>query len=184
MSHDLRAGIPFETSTIDAVYHSHVFEHIDRTAIPGFLNEVRRVLKPGGVQRIVVPDLEVSIRDYVDSIRRVDAGEADPGQHDRYVHEFVEQMVRREAAGSAAQSPGRRRLESLLLGDARKRGETHQWMWDRINLAAALTEAGFQDPTVVDYQTSSISDWPSTGLDQQSDGTEYRPRSLYMEALR
>jgi SAM-dependent methyltransferase len=184
MKHDLRTGIPFDTGSVDAVYHSHVFEHIDRDAIPGFLAEVRRVLRPGGVHRIVVPDLEQNIRDYLASMESIDRGQADPATHDQYVAAFVEQMVRRAAAGSAAQRPLRRRVENALLGDARKRGETHQWMWDRLNLAAVLTEAGFEKPTIVDYRTSAIPDWQGTGLDQEPDGSEYRPGSLYVEAIR
>ena len=70
----------------------------------------------------------------------------------------------------------------MLLGDARKRGETHQWMWDRVNLAAALDQAGFTGAEVVNFRTSTIPDWSSTGLDQEPDGTEYRPGSLYVEA--
>ena len=40
------------------------------------------------------------------------------------------------------------------------------------------------DNTVVDFKTSAIDDWTSTGLDQEPDGSEYRPGSLYMEATR
>lgn len=184
LNHDLRTGIPFETGSVDVVYHSHVFEHIDRDAVPGFLAEVHRVLRPGGVHRVVVPDLELAIRDYVASLARVDAGEGDPREHDATVHAFAEQMVRREAAGSSQQRPVRRRVENRLFGDARRRGETHQWMWDRVNLAAVLTEAGFAKPTVVDFATSSVPGWARTGLDQEPDGREYRPGSLYVEATR
>ncbi len=182
--HDLRKGIPFESGSIDAVYHSHVLEHIDRDAIDGFLAEIKRVLKPGGVHRIVVPDLEPIIRGYMDSLAAVDAGHGDPNAHDEHVAAFAEQMVRREAAGTSQQPPVRRKLENALLGDARKRGETHQWMWDRINLGAALRQAGFENPTVVDFKTSAIKGWTETGLDQEPDGSEYRPGSLYLETTR
>ncbi len=184
MVHDLRKGIPFESGSIDAVYHSHVLEHIDRDGIDGFLAEIKRVLKPGGVHRIVVPDLEPLLRAYLDSLTAVDAGHGSPEAHDDHVAAFAEQMVRREAAGTSQQPPMRRKLENALLGDARKRGETHQWMWDRVNLAVVLEQAGFHDPTVVDFKTSAIDDWSSTGLDQEPDGSEYRPGSLYMEATR
>src|ERR1700761_5516850 len=53
--HDLRRGIPAADATVDAVYHSHLLEHIDRDRVDGFLREVHRVLKPGGIHRIVVP---------------------------------------------------------------------------------------------------------------------------------
>jgi SAM-dependent methyltransferase len=184
LRHDLRQGIPFATGTVDAVYHSHVLEHIDREAVPGFLEEIRRVLRPGGVHRIVVPDLELAVRDYVASLDRVDAGTGETAAHDAYVAALVEQMVRREAAGSARQARPRRLLENALLGDARKRGETHQWMWDRVNLSAVLLEVGFRDPKVVDFDSSAVPFWGETLLDQGRDGSEYRPGSLYVEAFR
>ena len=68
MRHDLRKGIPFEDNSVDAVYHSHVLEHIDREAVPGFLAEILRVLKPGGIHRIVVPDLESQARAYLQTL--------------------------------------------------------------------------------------------------------------------
>jgi len=94
------------------------------------------------------------------------------------------QMVRREAHGTSTQSPLQRRVENLLLGDARKRGETHMWMWDRVNLPEALERAGFRDAKVLDWQTSGIPDWPLLGLDQKPDGGEYKPESMYVEAQR
>lgn len=56
--HDLRRGIPAGDESVDAVYHSHLLEHLDRQQVPRFLAEFRRVLKPGDVHRLVVPDLE------------------------------------------------------------------------------------------------------------------------------
>lgn len=184
VSHDLRRGIPYDQQSVDIVYHSHVMEHIDREAIPGFLAEVRRVLRPGGVQRIVVPDFEYRVRRYVASLNSVDQGSADPADHDEYVSELIEQSVRREAAGTAHQRRGRRSLENLLLGDARKRGETHQWMWDRVNITVELTNAGFEDVSILDFKTSSIEDWAGYGLDNEPDGREYKPGSLYVECRR
>ena len=78
---------------------------------------------------------------------------------------------------------GRRRLENVLLGDARKRGETHQWMWDRVSLPAELVAAGFKDVQVVSFDDSRIAAWRGYLLDHQADGAEYRPGSLYVEAV-
>ncbi|HEV2813929.1 MAG TPA: class I SAM-dependent methyltransferase [Solirubrobacteraceae bacterium] len=178
MVHDLRKGIPAETGTVDAVYHSHVLEHIDRTAVPGFFREVHRVLRPGGIHRIVCPDLERLTRAYLASL------EAEAPDHDRRVVAMIEQSVRREAHGSSIQRPWRRRLENALLGDARKRGETHQWMWDRVNLRHALEEAGFHSVSVMAHDRSQIPDWDAIGLDRDADGGEYKRGSLYVEATR
>lgn len=65
--HDLKKGIPAPAASVDAVYHSHVLEHIDRDAVPGFFADIARVLRPGGVHRIVVPDLERYAHEYLDS---------------------------------------------------------------------------------------------------------------------
>jgi SAM-dependent methyltransferase len=47
--HDLRTGIPAEDNSVDAVYHSHTLEHFDGDDVPGFMAEILRVLKPGGM---------------------------------------------------------------------------------------------------------------------------------------
>lgn len=182
--HDLARGIPFATDSVDAVYHSHVLEHLDRSTAPGFLREVHRVLKPGGVHRIVVPDFEWLCRRYVVHLDACDAVGAEAIGHDAYVSDVLEQSVRREAHGTSLQGPLRRRIENALLGDARQRGETHQWMYDRVNLSALLTELGYREVRRRDYATSAIPDWNAYGLDLDDSGHEYRPDSLYMEALK
>jgi len=181
--HDLRKGIPFEDGSVDAVYHSHVLEHIDRSEVPGFLAEVLRVLKPGGVHRVVVPDLERQARAYVASLDASLASPSAAAAHEETVHTMIEQMVRREAYYTSTRPPFRRRLENLLLGDARKRGETHQWMWDRVSLPRELEAAGFVSPAVVDNVTSRIPDWRSYRLDEDDAGSEYKTDSIYVEAL-
>jgi predicted SAM-dependent methyltransferase len=53
---DVRA-LPFiETGTIDLIYASHVLEHFGRREHLEVLREWHRVLKPGGVLRLSVPD--------------------------------------------------------------------------------------------------------------------------------
>jgi SAM-dependent methyltransferase len=183
MSHDLRKGIPFADATVDAVYHSHVLEHLDRDVVPGFLAEVRRVLRPGGVHRIVVPDLETLARSYVASLEAVIDGTLPPEEHEASIHTMIEQLVRREAYGTALRTGFRRRLENLVLGDARKRGETHQWMWDRVSLPHELLVAGFHDPQIVTNSESRIPDWRGYQLDETPNGDEYKPGSLYVEAI-
>ena len=48
--------LPFNDGTVDLLYASHVFEYFDRTEIIPLLQEWRRVLKPGGIFRLAVPD--------------------------------------------------------------------------------------------------------------------------------
>lgn len=174
MVHDLRTGIPFPDGTVDAVYHSHVLEHLDRKDVPDFFAEILRVLRPNGVHRLVVPDLEQVVHEYVSTFD-------DPSGHDQAVARLYEQSVRREAFGTSQQGRIRRRVENAILGDARKRGETHQWMWDRVNLREALEDAGFTNICRVDATTSAIPTWQEINLDWTDTGVD-KPGSLYMEA--
>lgn len=182
VAHNLRRGIPFPDASVEAVYHSHFLEHLDRAAVPAFLREVLRVLRPGGVHRIVVPDLEGLCRDYLAHLEH--CGDELSPEHDQYVHRMLEQCVRREAAGTTSQGRVRRVAENWLLGDARQRGETHQWMYDRVNLGSALVDAGFTDVCVLDHVTSRIPGWSQIDLDRLQDDAEYIAGSLYVEARR
>ncbi len=185
MVHDLSKGIPFEDNSSDVAYHSHVLEHIDREIAPLFIKEIHRVLKPGGILRIAVPDMERNCRNYIKHIDEcAERGAPAIAVHDDYLMPILDQAVRREAGGTRRQSGLRRWLENFLLGDARKRGETHQWMYDRFNLEALLRRHGFTDVKVQSYDTSAIPDWISYGLDRNADGTEYIPGSLYVEAIK
>lgn len=177
--YDLSKGIPASDNTVDAVYHSHLLEHLDRDVAGGFIREVRRVLRPGGIHRISVPDLEHAVRSYLEHLES-DNGQSD---HDTYVGRMLEQSVRREAAGTSSKGKRRRVIENLILGDARRRGETHQWMYDHKNLAALLEREGFTDIRRVSFDVSSIPGWNDHRLDRDlTTGGEYRPGSLYMES--
>jgi len=179
---DLSKGIPFDSNSVDAVYHSHLLEHLDQSIAKAFLSEVRRVLKPDGIHRIVVPDLEELCANYLSHIRACEEDPKEAVNHDGYIGAMIEQSVRREAHGTSQQRPLRRYVENLLLGDARKRGETHQWMYDRINLGELLVRVGYRNPQVLDHATSQIPNWNEYGLDVDEHGSQYKPGSLYMEA--
>jgi len=179
--HNLARGIPFESDSIDLVYHSHLLEHLDQDVAARFVREVARVLKPGGIHRVVVPDLEVACRKYLAHVDRCAEDPHEAPLHDSYVEAIIEQSVRREARGTSQQPPARRFVENVILGDARQQGDTHQWMYDRVNLAVLMTNAGFEEPKIRDYSSSGIPGWSQYRLDIDGDGNEYKPGSLYME---
>ncbi len=56
---DLRKPLPFRTATVDAILAEHVMEHFPLDDIPAMLQELLRVLKPGGAVRIVCPDAAI-----------------------------------------------------------------------------------------------------------------------------
>lgn len=182
--HDLSKGIPFPNDSIDVVYHSHFMEHLDRDIVNDFLQEVRRVLKPGGIQRIVVPDFEKLCGAYINQLRECDEKIRNCEEHDGYIDEIIGQCVMKEAISTSQQRPIRRFLENLIIGDARKRGITHQWMYDRITIRCLLHENGFKNVKSEKYNTSSIPDWNKYGLDLDDFGNEYKTESFYTEAIK
>lgn len=182
--HDLSKGIPFDNDSVDVVYHSHVLEHIDRDKVKLFLNEVKRVLRPGGVHRIVVPDFETLCREYINHVDACDNSPQKIINHEDYIAAIIEQSVRKESAISKKQKPFKRLIENILLGDARKRGETHQWMYDRITLKKILVSLGYQDVKIQSFNTSCIHDWNKIGLDLDEQGNPCKPGSLCIEAIK
>jgi SAM-dependent methyltransferase len=180
---NLRHGIPFADGSADAVYHSHVLEHLDREDAPGFLRECWRVLKPGAVLRVVVPDLELLAARYLDVARRLPDG-AQAREHAAAVDEIFEQMVTRVPRLRAQRPPLVRVLETIFVGDTRRSGEMHRWMYDRHSLGRLLAEAGFVGVEKLDAATSRIEGWTGFGLDTEPDGSPYKPGSLYLEGRR
>jgi SAM-dependent methyltransferase len=62
--HNLKYGIPLHDESADFVFSSHVLHHLYYWEAFSLLKEAFRVLKPHGVIRVVVPDLEFIISLY------------------------------------------------------------------------------------------------------------------------
>jgi predicted SAM-dependent methyltransferase len=66
MTRDIRYGLPLETGCIEYAVSIHALPEIHyRDQVPA-LRELRRVLEPGGVLRLALPDLDKAIRAYLD----------------------------------------------------------------------------------------------------------------------
>ena len=97
---NLRRGLPFRNGSIDVVYHSHVLEHFSKRAAPIFLSEVCRVLKPGGIMRVVVPDFEQTARLYLSLLEAAAAGDViAKSRYEWIILEMLDQMVRNQSGG-------------------------------------------------------------------------------------
>jgi predicted SAM-dependent methyltransferase len=64
---DLRNGIPLKKNTVSTIYTSHLLEHIPFKQLIPFLEECKRVLKPGGgVLSVCVPNAGNYIEAYIE----------------------------------------------------------------------------------------------------------------------
>jgi predicted SAM-dependent methyltransferase len=97
---DLRKPLPFADASFDVVYHSHVLEHFSREEGEAFMRESLRVLKPGGIIRVVVPDLEQIARTYLAKLEQAYAGDSSAeDDYDWMTIELLDQAVRQKSGG-------------------------------------------------------------------------------------
>src|SRR3981081_2098943 len=98
--HNLNEPLPFSDREFSVVYHSHVLEHLSRHEGEIFLRECHRVLKPGGVLRVVVPDLERITRLYLEYLEGALGGnEEATKRYEWIILELLDQMVREQSGG-------------------------------------------------------------------------------------
>lgn len=99
---DVRRGIPLADGTADACFSSHVIEHLSPEAASSFLREQFRVLRPGGVIRVVAPDLESIARLYVGALDAAESESRPTFEHLHAVAELIDQLVRTRPGGQLA----------------------------------------------------------------------------------
>jgi len=61
---DLRVGLPFPDESIDFIYAEHVLEHFQHMDVKMLLGECKRVMKPGAVLKVSVPDARIYLNAY------------------------------------------------------------------------------------------------------------------------
>jgi SAM-dependent methyltransferase len=62
--------LPFPDRSFDVVVASHVLQDLPYPDVRAALSQIRRVLRPGGVLRLGLPDLERAVRAWIDNDRR------------------------------------------------------------------------------------------------------------------
>tara|TARA_R110002110_G_scaffold378041_2_gene588514 strand:+ start:1405 stop:2022 length:618 start_codon:yes stop_codon:yes gene_type:complete len=60
-------NLPFEDSSVDEIRADAIIEHMSFLEEPKFFHEATRVLKPGGVLNISVPDFEHMVREWLNA---------------------------------------------------------------------------------------------------------------------
>ena len=61
---DLTNPLPYKKNSMDFIFNEHFLEHLTVEEGQNAIKDFMRVLKPGGVLRIAMPDLEVVVNDY------------------------------------------------------------------------------------------------------------------------
>jgi SAM-dependent methyltransferase len=132
--HDIRKPLPFADGSASAVFASHVLEHLYRDEGQQLIRESRRVLCPGGILRLIVPDLEAIVQEYY--------AERPPNQLSGEQQSAADVLNQRLLM--RGQSPPKRNLLYWLY-DSLNDFHSHKWMYDANSLTALLRLVGFID---------------------------------------
>lgn len=118
-------GLPIEEETCDAVFCSHVLEHLSLQDFKIAIKNTYIILKSGGIFRFIVPDLEAAARVYLKSL--------DNGESFASI-KFMENTF----LGIEKRQRGFKGLLRYFWGNSH-----HLWMWDTKSLFMELENAGF-----------------------------------------
>jgi predicted SAM-dependent methyltransferase len=131
---DATKEFPIPSDSFDFVYTEHMIEHIGFEDGLSMLGECNRVLKPGGVIRVVTPSLGF--------IYRVTSSDRSPLE-DRYREWSVRTFV-----------PGAPAVTNALFLNNFVRGWGHTFIYDHDTLRHAMQLAGFVRVTACDLNAS------------------------------
>ena len=94
-------GLPFPEGTFDAAYSAQFIEHLTLSEGKLVLENVAKVLKPGGVIRLVTPDLEEICTTYLKNLKTLKAAKStrEIGSYDWIKLEMFDQVVRDKSGG-------------------------------------------------------------------------------------
>lgn len=120
---DVIAGLPVESGSARGVFASHVLEHLSLNDMRTALAESFRILAPGGIFRLIVPDLRSRAQAFVDA-------EGDPEASSRFMRDcwLGSEHRPRTAIG---------RLKTVFGNTA------HLWMYDYPAMERELEKTGF-----------------------------------------
>lgn len=119
LNYDLRNPLPFPDNWADFIFNEHFLEHLTAEEGAIFIKECVRVLKPGGVLRIAMPNLENMIKKfYCNENWKEDNAEI----FRQYKLDFI-----------------KTKAEYLNI-NFRRWG--HQWLYDKEELSRRLKEVG------------------------------------------
>lgn len=123
---DIVSGLPLQDGSADAIYASHVLEHLCRADVERALANTYRLLRSGGVFRLIVPDLAWRAERYLSSRALGDSAAA------------ADTFIASCNIGEATRPRGLVGKLRAALGNS-----GHRWMYDLELMTSLLGNAGF-----------------------------------------
>lgn len=124
---DIVKGLPIPDGSADGIYASHVLEHLSLDEFWIAIRNTFRLLKPGGIFRLVVPDLESCARQY---LAKLEYGDAEANSC----------FMRKAKLGLEHRKKSLEAWARSIFGNS-----AHLWMWDEYSITAALEKIGYNE---------------------------------------
>lgn len=128
--YDIRKGLPFRDNSVPHIFSSHFLEHLTRKEAISLIEECYRVIRPGGIIRIVVPSLDELVADISRAVEEYSKGDI----------RSIQDYVTRKRTGF---------VDNF---------STHKWMYNYAELEMLLKDKGFKDITECSYGEGKIPD--------------------------
>lgn len=127
IKYNLLEKLPFPDNSVDKIYSSHVLEHFTRNQLDSLLQECKRILKPGGIFSVCVPNAKLYIDAYTGSKKMPDS------------------FFQYKAAYNYASAIDYINYIAFMDGH-------HKHMFDEDNLVSILSINGFQNVKLREFQ--------------------------------
>jgi SAM-dependent methyltransferase len=185
LEHDATEPFPFADEAFDWVYSEHFVEHLHPGDTIAWLEDVRRILRPGGRVRISTPDLRKYVRGYLE----------DDGAFLRRHHELMAPHLQQFMIDpdDETQPQQRRNIKrQYFTGEdaipSRRAFMVnqifffwgHHWIYDFDELRYVLSMAGFDPERVSEHGFREGHEPEMATLDRENRSDE----SVYVEAER
>ena len=121
------SGLPLNEDSCQGVYCSHTLEHLALNDLRLALRNTFKILKPKGVFRCVLPDLEFVTRKYLKDLENGDSSAS------------LKFMGSDTLLGVTKRPEGVKGIIVFFLGNS-----NHLWMWDFNSLSEELKSVGFK----------------------------------------
>lgn len=138
---DITKGLPgIKDNSADGVYCSHVLEHMSLEHFRIALRNTYNMLKPGGIFRIIMPDLETLVRDYITD------------KDEKHDPEASVRLIKRMMMGVEVRPRSFKAVAKHLFGYLE-----HLWLWDWESTEKELRDAGFTNIRRCEFNDSADS---------------------------
>ncbi len=124
---DVIKGLPVIKGSCSGVYCSHVLEHLSLEDFRKALKHSYQLLKPDGIFRLVMPDLQNMAKSYF-------------GNREENNPEAAIKFIKAMQIGSESRDRGLRKVVKAMFAN-----HQHLWLWDEEGTIHELNKIGFSD---------------------------------------